>query len=46
MATGGFRDVATLSSGRRPRSMTMSDHDDEDMRDVEMNAGTSLLEGT
>ncbi|KAL0632477.1 hypothetical protein Q9L58_008628 [Maublancomyces gigas] len=44
MATGGFRDVATLSSGRRPRSMTMSDLDEEDLKDIEMNAGTSLLE--
>lgn len=46
MSTGGFRDISTLSSGRRPRSMTMSDHDEEDMRDVEMGAGRSLLEGT
>lgn len=45
MATGGFRDISTLSTGRRPRSLTMSDHDEEDMRDVEMNAATALLDG-
>lgn len=41
MASGGFRDISTLSTGRRPRSQTMST-DEEDLRDVE---GSNLLDG-
>lgn len=40
MASGGFRDISTLSTGRRPRSQTMST-DEEDLRDVE---GSNLLD--